>query len=472
MKNIPFVLWKRRLLSVVGGAFFIAGVATPTQATSLSEALAMSYRTNPDLQAARRALGAVNEGVPQALAGWRPNVNVQASAGQQRVDQQDSTFSEEETTTPLSGRFEVEQPLYRGGRTSASTQRAVSNVGAERARLLDTEQDVLLRTVRAYMDVWRDQAILRLNKSNVEVLRRQLEATQDRFDVGEVTRTDVSQAESRLSRAIADRVAARGQLQASRAAYQEVVGRPPEKLADPKPPTTLPANLDKVIEIARSQNPQVRAARFSELAARKNVRAVSGELLPEASLLGRASKSANQSSSDSEREVFELLAQVTIPLYQSGAVYSRVREAKQTANQRRLELRSARRTVEQEAVNAWEDLKAAQAQIQAFQDQVESAEIALEGVRQENQVGARTVLDVLDAEQELLNAQVDLVRAQRDEIVANYTVLFSLGRLTADARDLPVEVFNVEDAFKKVRDKIWGRNLPSVYDDQSASSNE
>jgi len=439
--------------------------AGPAAAATLTDALATTYRTNPDLKAARRELGATNEAVPQALSGWRPEVSISGSVGKQRLNQKSTFFSDEVYSTPLQGQLEVRQPLYRGGRNAANTERAVSRVGAERARLMGTEQDVLLRAARAYMNVWRDQAILRLNRKNVERLRRQLQATQDRFDVGEVTRTDVSQAKSRLQRAVADRVQAEGALESSRAVYKEVVGRPPDKLEQPSPPENLPDSVTAAVRVALEQNPETRAARFAEIAARRNVRSITGELLPDAELVARASRSANSTSAESSSETLEILAQISIPLYQRGAVFSRMREAKQTANQRRLELRGRKRQIEQEAVNAWEDLQAARARIEAIRAQVRSAEIALDGVRQESQVGARTVLDVLDAEQELLNAEVDLIRAQRDEIVAGYALLAAMGRLTARDRGLPVEVFNVDAAFRDVRNKLWGGDLPEAYGD-------
>lgn len=445
----------------------VAGPSPSARAETLTEALADAYRTNPDLQAARRRLGAVNERVPQALSNWRPEVTISGSAGRERIDQEDgfdSQFSateDEQTLSPITGQLEVRQPLYRGGRTVAGTARAENEVRAERSRLNVTEQDVLLRGVQAYVDVWRDQAVLRLNENNVKVLRRQLEATQDRFEVGEVTRTDVAQAESRLSRAIADREAASGQLESSRANYMEVIGHAPGQLEQPPVPEGLPGTREGAIELAKSNNPSVVAGRFDERAARRQVREVAGELLPQADLIGRLSLRENTTTEDSSTKAAEILAQVTIPLYQQGAVFSRVREAKQTANQRRLEVRSAERTAEQQAVSAWEDLQAARAQIESFREQVRAADIALEGVRQENQVGARTVLDVLDAEQELLDAQVNLVRSQRDEIFASYQLLSAIGTLTARERGLPVEYYDVEARYEAVRDKFWGWGIPN-----------
>lgn len=446
----------------------LCGMALPftasARAESLTEALVDTYATNPELKAARRNLGAVNEQVPQALSNWRPEVTVSGSAGRERFEQSSAFFTSTDTVTPLSGQVEVRQPLYRGGRTQADTQRAVLRVGAQRARLAASEQDVLLRAAQAYMDVWRDQAVLRLNENNVKVLRRQLEATRDRFEVGEVTRTDVAQAESRLSQAIAGRVEARGNLESSRATYKEVVGHPPGELEQPPVPGALPATREEAVALAKADNPDVIAARFLEQAARKEVRRIIGELFPEVELVGRLSRSENSTSSAASSESAEILAQVTVPLYQRGAVSSRVRAAKQTANQRRLELRTAERNATQAAVSAWEDLVAARAQIDSFQDQVRAAEIALEGVRQENLVGARTVLDVLDAEQELLDAQVSLVGAQRDVIVASYALLSAIGRLRAARLDLPVEIYDVEAAYESVRDRIWGISLPEPAD--------
>jgi len=458
---------RRQAVAATGLAFAIAlaGRAPALHAESLTEAMAMTYRTNPELQAARRALGAVNEQVPQALAGWRPEVTVSGEAGRQRLEQQSAFFTDTVKTTPFSAQAEVRQPLYRGGRTVAETEEAVGRVGAERARLLATQQDILLRAVTAYMDVWRDQAIVRLNENNVEVLRRQLEATQDRFEVGEVTRTDVSQAESRLSGAIADRVGAEGALESSRATYKEVIGRLPGELNRPEVPAPLPEGRADAIARAEGHNPEVRAARFDEIAAQRAVRAVQGELLPEAELVGRINRSENNTSEESSVETLELVAQLTVPLYQSGAVFSRVREAKQVANQRRLDVLTARRTASQEAVSAWEDLEAARARITSFEDQIRAAEIALEGVREESRVGARTVLDVLDAEQELLNAEVNRVRAQRDRIVAAYRLLAAVGRLTAKDRDLPVAVFDADREFQAVRNRLWGDDLPAAAKD-------
>ena len=463
-----------RQLALTGtaAAAVLAGAAlqpAPATAESLREALANAYRSNPNLEAARRALGATNEAVPQAKSGWRPSVTVRGQAGRQRTDT-DSQFQSAfqgrrskagvEYASPLSTSLQITQPLYRGGSTISGIDRAEFEVKAERARLTSTEQDILFRAAQAYMNVWRDQAVLRLNENNVEVLRRQLQATEDRFEVGEVTRTDVAQAESRLAGAIAERTDAQGQLNASRATYKEVIGRMPENVGQPPVPEGLPSNLESAVSQARADNPQVRAAEFSYRARREQTREIAGQLLPRADLVGELAYTEEQQGSDSSTESAEIRAEVTIPLYQQGQVYSQVREVKQRANEARLNLRGARNTAEENAVNAWENLQAARAQIESLNEQVRAAEIALEGVRQENQVGARTVLDVLDAEQELLNAQVNLVRAQRNEVVAAYNVLQAVGELNARAIGLDVELFDPKRNYEAVSGKWFGWGLP------------
>ena len=420
-------------------------------AQTLSEALADAYTTNPTLGASRAELRAVNEGVPQALANWRPEVFVTGSAGKARIDAQGSNT---ETLTPLEATATVVQPLYRGGRTVAATARAEQDVLAQRATLDSVEQSVLLRAVTAYINVWSAQSVVAFTESNERVIERQLEATRDRFTVGEVTRTDVAQAETRLATAAAERIAAEGALRSSRAVYEEVIGTVPGVLPPPPPLSGLPGNLDEVTALSISHNPGILAAGFAEKAARHRIREVTGELLPTVEINASMSHREESIARDSEVQRAEILAEVTIPLYQQGAVSSRVREAKQTSDQRRIEIVEARRRAEQESISAWEGLQTARAQIRSFESGVRAAEIALEGVRQENEVGARTILDILDAEQELLDAKVNLVRSQRDEIVAGFGVRAAIGQLTARDLELAVDVYNPEVDYLNVRD-VW-----------------
>ena len=429
---------------------------TPAGAQTLTEALADAYATNPTLGAARAELRAVNEGVPQALANWRPEVFVTGSAGKARVD---TETSDAETLTPLEATAEVVQPLYRGGRTVAATSRAEQEVLAQRATLDSVEQSVLLSAAIAYMDVWSAQSVVGLTESNERVIERQLEATRDRFTVGEVTRTDVAQAETRLATASAERIAAEGALRSNRAVYEEVIGTAPGILLPTPPLAGLPRSLDEVTALSFSRNPDILAAGFSEKASRHRVREVTGELYPTVTINGSLSHNEESSFRGSETQRAQILAEVTIPLYQQGAVSSRVREAKQVSNQRRIEIEEVRRRTEQESISAWEGLQTARAQIRSFETGVRAAEIALEGTRQENEVGARTILDILDAEQELLDAKVNLVRSQRDNIVAGVAVLSAIGRLTARDLELAVEVYNPEIDYLEVRDRWFGLGI-------------
>lgn len=454
----------RRVSLLAGSLAVVAGVSVglPAAAQSLEEALIQAYQSNPTLSAARAQLRATNERVPQALSGWRPTVEAQGSGGK-AIDDDVRPVAGDEGRSPASADLTVTQPLYRGGRTVAGTERAENEVLAERSRLASTEQDVLVAAVTAYADVWRDQSVLELNINNEQVLARQLEATQDRFDVGELTRTDVAQSESRLSSATADRIGAQGNLTTSRATFENVIGTyPTERLEQPPLPPVLPEDQQAILDLAEAANPSVLATSFDELAALRSVREVEGELLPTVELQGSVGYQHERTARTSEGSTAEVLAVVRVPLYQQGAVSSRVREAKQVASQRRLQVREAIRRAREDAISAWERLLTARAQISALQESVRANEIALEGVRQENAVGARTVLDVLDAEQELLDAQVSLVSSQRDEIVASYEVLSAIGRMTAADLGLDTAIYDPVSDYRKVRERWFGLDAPGT----------
>ena len=438
---------------------FLVCQAVPVQsalAQSFEEALAVTYLNNPTLRAARAELRAVDEDVSQAISNWRPTLDVETEAGLQYTDTQSDFFSGSGSSKPRGAEMNLIQPVYRGGRTISETDAAELNVLAQRARLKTVEQDILFEAIVAYLDVWRDQSILGLNVKNEQVLRRQLEAATDRFDVGEITRTDVAQSESRLSRATADRISSEGQLSSSRAIFQRVVGIYPEDLSEPTPSAELPGDLKDLIEIAVKNNPLVIAAIYSVRAARKDVRTLEGELYPRAQLRGSLIYDDDFGTSSTETKRAEVFAELNIPLYQQGSVSSRVRQAKQVAGQRRIEVDEAHQQVREDSIEAWEALVTAQAQIVSLDTEVRSQQIALEGVRQENEVGERTVLDVLDAEQELLDAQVRLVSASRDQVVANYGVLQAMGSLTADRLALPVVLYNPDTHYRRVRNKWFG----------------
>lgn len=425
---------------------------SPAQAQSLNEALAQAYQANPTLEAARAELRAADELVPQARSGFLPTLSATGDIGRYHQD----TGASSTNWTQKSVGAEIAQPIFRGGRTIAGLSRAEALVQAQRASLVSTEQSVLLAAVTAYSDVVRDQAVLDLTINNEQVLRRQLEASNDRFRVGEITRTDVSQSESRLALSTSNRIAAEGQLNASRAVYARLMGQAPEKLAQPAPTVELPRSLESTVSMAEQNNPAVLAAKFSERAADAAVDQTAGELLPTVAVVGSYSRTWDRPGTMGEYDEGAIVARVSIPIYEAGAVTSRVRQAKQTAQQRRIQIDEASRQARETAIRAWEALVTSRASIQSRQEQVRAANIALEGVRQEATVGSRTVLDTLDAEQEYLNAQVELVRARRDEVVASFQVLAATGQLTAGRLGLPVQTYDYEVHYNNTRDKLWG----------------
>lgn len=428
------------------------------RAQNLLEALALAYMNNPTIEARRARLRSVDEGVPQALSGWRPNVRFTAEAGKlrRRTNATGGFGSGDDSRTIYNGGFRITQNVYAGGTTEAEIKQAKHKVSAERARLMATEQGVLLDAVTAYMDVFREEAVLRLNINNEQVLSRQLQATRDRFNVGEVTRTDVAQAESRLARATAERIQAEGDLEVSRAVFEQIVGVKPTAVPNPGYPTVLPVRMDEAVNLARDGNPAVISATFDERASRAFVEAVKGELLPSVDLVGDASRSRNQGTPDRTVGDITVVAELTVPIYQQGAVSSRIRQAIQLAGESQLQVEEARRAAIEGAKSGFEQLLTARASIQSRKAEVRAAKIALEGVEQEAAVGSRTVLDVLDAEQELLDSQVSLVLDQRDAIVTSYELLAAVGRLTARGMSLPVGQYDQQSYYLKVRDRLWG----------------
>ena len=440
-------------------AFFVAAMlpATVALAESLEAALVATYMNNPTLLAQRATLRATDEGVSQALGGWRPTVTVAASLASRRSET--NLTNRTMSTQPRSLSLSITQPLYRGGRTVAGVDSAEATVSAGRAQLQVIEQRVLLGTVTAYLDVLRDQALVQLNQNNVAVLQRQLQATRDRFEVGELTRTDVSQAESRFSRAISDLVQAEGNLESSRASYENLVGNRPGVLERVPPLAGLPGSVEAALAIALERNPSLLVAAYTERASSFAVRAARGVLFPSVSLDGDFARSDEAISRTSESTTSTLTARLSIPLYQSGSEYSNIRELAQTNNRRRIEVEESRRSVIEDVTQAWERLNTSTAAIRSRVDQVAAAEVALDGVQQEEEVGSRTLLDILDAEQELLDARVSLVSAERDEYVAGFDLRAAIGQLTAADIGLPVPVYDPIEYYSRIRSRLIGANI-------------
>ncbi|HEV8027857.1 MAG TPA: TolC family outer membrane protein [Stellaceae bacterium] len=439
-------------------ASLLAAAPLGLRAETLGEALVDAYANNPQILAERALLRATDENVPQALAGWRPTVQFTGSGGREHQDNNPpSVISPGGTNlTPLAADVNVTQPIFNGGRTVALTAQAEKTVEAERARYVATEEATFLSVAQAYLDVVRDQATLELSINNEQVLRRQLEATSDQFRVGAVTRTDVAQAEARLAGATASRLQAEGNLQVSRANYERAVGHPPEALAQPSLRPTLPVTRDDAVAMAAGKNPNVIAALFTEDAARDFVDATRAQLLPSLALVGDANRSRETSFRGLETTTYSVIARVTVPLYEGGAIYSQTRQATETVGQRLGQTDDARRAAIQGATQAFEQVTSGRAQVVSLQSTIRAAEIALDGVRQEATVGSRTVLDVLNAEQELFTDQVQLVTAQHDVAVAEFTLASQIGQLTAADLKLPVALYDVDRHYRSVREKWIG----------------
>lgn len=428
-------------------------VAPALQAQSLEDAMVLTYTSNPTLLAARAGLRAVNESISQALSGWRPTVQGQANLAYQRSETNVTSF---DTTHPHSYNFSVTQPIYSGGQTVAQTSQADNLILAQRQSLITSEQQVLLNAVTSYMGVVLAYSVLDLAISNEERLSRQLEATEDRFRVGEVTRTDVSQARARFANSQAERVQAEGSLIVQMATFEEVIGTRPANLTRPGALVGLPDSLDEALGVALDGNPAILQARASELAAQDGIDVQIADLLPNLNLVASYTRSEDISGVISRQDNVSLVAQLTIPFYQAGFESSQIRESYQSAAQSRMLVSVSLRAVEADVVSAWQGLATSRAEIAAFAEQVNANAVALEGTEREAQVGERTVLDILDAEQELFQSQINLAVAERDEVVASYTLQATLGRLTAEYLRLPVTIYNVNEYYEEARDAWWG----------------
>lgn len=445
---------KQGIVATLLAALGVAGIAGIADAQSLEQALVSAYLTNPQLEAQRAALRATDELVPQALSGWRPTVQAEGAAIYNDTDRANTDDGDQFTT--LQSALAVDQELYSGGETVANTRRAERLVRVERARLVVVEQDVLLQAVTVYTDLLAARAVLDFANQNVERLTRQLQATRDRFEVGEVTRTDVAQADARLSGAISDRIEAEGAVAAAVASYRRVINQEPAGLVVPPPLSLLPATQDEAQQLAEDLNPNIAAAQYNLAASRSDVDVAESALLPRLSVRGELAYARNPTEVLDWRRDASIGANLSVPLYQGGGEYARVRQTKQTVRQRRDDLEDTLRAVRDQVTTAWEALVTATSRIESIGAQVRANEIAVEGSRQEALVGQRTTLDVLDQESDLFQSQVDLVRARRDQIVASYSLKAAVGQLTVAGIDLPVQPYDGEAYYDDTRNRWIG----------------
>ncbi len=460
---------------------------------TLAQALGIAYESNPQLTGERAHLRATDENVPTALSGWRPTIavgaptNLGVEAGKIEVrggcanltnpinagtptprgctrsgkGEQFTTFKN--NLSPQNSTLQVTQYLYRGGHTTAATHEAVNSVYAERARLIAEEEQVFSDTINAYVGVIEDRQLLKLDQANEQVLGDELKAINDRFKVGELTRTDVAQAEAALAQAIATRQTAEGTLETANATFVREVGvQPPDDLADPQP-LKLPVKTElDAANLSIVNNPNVLAAKFNETELRDAVDVAFSALGPQLYLQGTANYSKNVSSGvggtaeiNSEYGATATL-NLTLPIYQGGAEYAAIRAARQNFLQAVRQTEDAQRAAREQAVQAYETLVAARASIASSHVAVRSSEIALEGLEREALVGSATTQEVLIGQQNLLAAEITLVQNITSLVTASYGVASAIGRLTASDLGLGVPLYDETAYYRAVRDLLWG----------------
>jgi outer membrane protein len=470
--------WGRGLAAGAAACTAYALILAPARADTLEGALVQAYQNNPTLNAQRASVRATDENVPQALAGYRPRVTASGSIGTQywdtttrstngpfvppTTDPTRSNYTHQSgQMSPYGGGVTVTQILYNGFQTANRTRQAEGQVQSARETLRVTEQTVLLNAVTAYMNLLRDAATLDLQRRNVEVLQEQLRQTRDRFNVGEVTRTDVAQSESRLANGRSQVLSAEALYNSSVATYRQVIGVEPGKLSPGAPVDRFsPGNLPSAVSVGTATHPAVTTAQYNVDVALQAVKVAEGALYPSLTLNGQVQQNNEQSLLGLKSFNALVFGQLSVPIYQGGSEYATIRQNKETLGQRRLDLDTARDSVRQNVVKSWGDLEAAKANIEATQAQVQASEIALNGVREEARVGQRTTLDVLNAQQELVNARVALVTAQRDRVVFSYALLAAIGRLSPQVLSLRVPTYDSAVHYHQVRDSWAGVRTP------------
>src|SRR4051794_5205759 len=443
----------------------LAGPA-PAFADTIEAALVRAHQNNPQLNAQRAQVRSADEGVPQALSGYRPTVSLTGSVGYQYQDTQSACCGTSNvpingTTVPRSAGLNVTQNVFNGNITANKTRSAESQVSGQREALRSLDQSVLLLAATTYMDYLRDSATLEVQRSNVRVLEQTLKQTRDRFNVGEVTRTDVAQSEAQLAAGKTQALTAESNLTTTRAKFRQVIGSEPVNLAPGSPVDRfLPPTLPSAIDLSLVEHPDILAQMFGVDLNFLQVKVAEGALLPVISVQAGVTQANEQSLIQYRAFNATATAQATWQLYDGGNKYSLIRQSKENLAQQRLNLEKSRDTVRATVVQSWGQLQAGKAQVQSAQAQVTASEIALNGVREEAKAGQRTTLDVLNAQQALVNARVALVTAQHDRVVAPYSVLSAVGRLAPQVLGLATTVYDPSVHYHQVRDSWAGVRTP------------
>lgn len=433
--------------------------ACPVHGETLRQALYSAYTTNPKLDAERAKLRATDEEVSRAESGFRPVVNGSADVGRQSSTS-NPTSDTSGTTDPWGYSISVRQSVFNGFQTTQDVATAEAAVKEGRENLRQVETSVLLDAVTAYLDVVRDMEVLRVRENNVSVLARDLEAAETRRHAREVTKTDVEQARARHARAVSATDLAKANLKVSRATYERIIGHPPANLAMPSLKLkSLPHSIEEAWHTAERESPGVGAALFREEAARHTVDKITGELLPEITLEASYGHREDPSSFYNDENNASVTGRINIPFYDGGEVRARVRQAKHSHVSRLQEIQEVRNETQADVTAAWSRLMAARSQLNSDQVQVEANRLALEGVREEERVGQRTLLDVLNAELEYLEAQIQLVSTRHDLVVANYQVLATIGSLSAESLEISAQIYDPEEHLEEARQNWFGIDI-------------
>jgi outer membrane protein len=453
---------ERRNAVLCAAVAFLALSPMSGRAETMSGALSLAYQGNPDLNQQRAGVRAADENIPRATAAYRPQVSATGTFGPSYLEERIPGLTQRFRNTPGTTQLTITETLFNGGRNTNGVKQAESNLFSIRETLRETEQTTLLNGSTAYMNVLRDTAILDLRKNNIIVLEEQLRQTRDRFTVGEVTVTDVAQADASLASARSDYFAAQSSLATSVAVYRQVIGVQPTRLQPARSiEALLPRNVADAVNIAFSEHPVIQSALHAVDAAALQVKLVEGELYPTLGIVGTVSN-AYQFDGLTGEDAFQaqVMASLSVPIYTGGEVDARARQSKELLTQARIQADLQRDAVRALVVSNWGQLEATKAAIKSNESAVKAAEIALAGIREEAKVGQRTTFDVLTAQQTLLNARVSLVTAQRDRVVASYQVMSSIGRLSATSLSLNVVQYDPTIHFDAVKDKWIGLRTP------------
>ncbi|MVA33727.1 TolC family outer membrane protein [Agrobacterium vitis] len=436
-------------------------------AETIFGAMEKAYKNNPDLNSVRAALRATDESVTIAKAGYRPQLGFSVSGTQSSFANFNGTAVGNIPADKYSADYyksdvqlTLTQQIFDGFQTLNNVRSSEAGVLSNRESMKADEIQILLGAAQAYADVARDQQIVSIRRQNLSFLQEQLKAANARLEVGEGTKTDVSQAEAQLAGADSLLASAIAQLRQSEASYMQVVGEMPKDVRQPVRATkAMPTNLDKAVALGIREHPSVLAALHAVTSAQYQVKSAEGSLLPGVSLQGsldRHNTDNPSESTDRDYSAASITAQVKIPLYQGGSEYGQIRKAKETVGAQELKVDYARLSVRKQIMTAFAQMQAATAAITSGRKQVSAAKLALQGVIEERNVGQKITLDVLNSQQTALDAQESLVNAQRNEVVASYSLLAATGTLTVRSQGLQVAEYKAEEHYDAVKDKWFG----------------